>query len=316
MPIAQADTLRTGRSADHDRGVQRRHRGDRHRRVDSRHRCSGRIGFSAARRSRRSRCSTRCAFRSPPTPCSTGSRTARSCESACELVSRDGYDLRIGTSQVGTRRDAALKASKDTAATPVVVTPLSKTPTDQLFLSAPLADFTHRRQRVDCGDSAAILASAAFRRVATFLRFNVPSRHRGLDDDRPRVAVVDAVAEPAASTRAIRSVVFPLACSRRRPSPTSQRCSQFVGSDRRSSVSTRCDWRRRQRRAFVRDRRARRTSGRTKRRRSARARSRCRSGAEGQLPAQIDFFSTQGPLAAVRPRLRITYVPQTSYGLP
>jgi len=39
------------------------------------------------------------------------------------------------------------------------------------------------------------------------------------------------------------------------------------------------------------------------------------SGAEAQLPAEIDFFSTQAP-AGVRPRLRITYVPQTSYGVP
>jgi hypothetical protein len=39
------------------------------------------------------------------------------------------------------------------------------------------------------------------------------------------------------------------------------------------------------------------------------------SAAEGQLPGEIDFFSTRAPLA-VRPRLRITYVPQTSYGLP
>ena len=41
-----------------------------------------------------------------------------------------------------------------------------------------------------------------------------------------------------------------------------------------------------------------------------------RSGSEGSLPAEIDFFSTKAALAAVRPRLRITYVPQTSYGIP
>jgi hypothetical protein len=40
-----------------------------------------------------------------------------------------------------------------------------------------------------------------------------------------------------------------------------------------------------------------------------------RSGAEGQLPAQFDFFSTRA-IAALRPRLRITYVPQTSFGVP
>jgi hypothetical protein len=40
-----------------------------------------------------------------------------------------------------------------------------------------------------------------------------------------------------------------------------------------------------------------------------------RSGAEGQLPAEIDFVSTKGPVE-LRPRLRITYVPQTSFGVP
>ena len=39
------------------------------------------------------------------------------------------------------------------------------------------------------------------------------------------------------------------------------------------------------------------------------------SGVEGQLPGEINFFSTKSPLA-VRPRIRITYVPQTSYGVP
>ena len=39
------------------------------------------------------------------------------------------------------------------------------------------------------------------------------------------------------------------------------------------------------------------------------------SAAEGQLPGEINFFSSEAPLA-VRPRIRITYVPQTSYGLP
>ena len=40
-----------------------------------------------------------------------------------------------------------------------------------------------------------------------------------------------------------------------------------------------------------------------------------RSGAEGSLPAEIDFFSSKAA-PALRPKLRITFVPQTSYGLP
>jgi hypothetical protein len=41
-----------------------------------------------------------------------------------------------------------------------------------------------------------------------------------------------------------------------------------------------------------------------------------RSGAEGSLPAEINFFSTKSANPALRPKLRITYVPQTSYGIP
>jgi hypothetical protein len=40
-----------------------------------------------------------------------------------------------------------------------------------------------------------------------------------------------------------------------------------------------------------------------------------KSGVEGQAPGEINFFSTKAP-ASVRPRLRITYVPQINYGLP
>jgi hypothetical protein len=39
------------------------------------------------------------------------------------------------------------------------------------------------------------------------------------------------------------------------------------------------------------------------------------AGTEGQRPAQIDFFSSRAP-AALRPRLRITFVPAINYGLP
>src|ERR1051326_1426955 len=58
------------------------------------------------------------------------------------LVTATGYDLRLGSSQAGLSVGLRIKASKDTAARPVVVTPISTTPTDQLFLSAPLSDFS------------------------------------------------------------------------------------------------------------------------------------------------------------------------------
>ena len=40
-----------------------------------------------------------------------------------------------------------------------------------------------------------------------------------------------------------------------------------------------------------------------------------RSTTEGQKPGQVDFFSVEAA-PALRPRLRLTYVPQTSFGLP
>ena len=40
-----------------------------------------------------------------------------------------------------------------------------------------------------------------------------------------------------------------------------------------------------------------------------------RSGGEGSLPAEFDFFSTKAA-PALRPRLRITYIPPFPYGLP
>jgi hypothetical protein len=40
-----------------------------------------------------------------------------------------------------------------------------------------------------------------------------------------------------------------------------------------------------------------------------------RSSAEAGFPAEIDFYSTSAA-PSLRPRLRITYVPQTNFGLP
>ena len=40
-----------------------------------------------------------------------------------------------------------------------------------------------------------------------------------------------------------------------------------------------------------------------------------RSANEGAKPGEVDFFSAEAA-AALRPRLRLTYVPQTSFGLP
>jgi hypothetical protein len=41
-----------------------------------------------------------------------------------------------------------------------------------------------------------------------------------------------------------------------------------------------------------------------------------RSGGEGSLPAEFNFFSTKSPNPALRPRLRITFIPPFPYGLP
>jgi hypothetical protein len=90
------------------------------------------------------------------------------------LVSRTGADLQLGTTQSSTPATLRLKVSLDTSVTPLVVNPVSNTPTDQDFLSGPLADFTI----VVKGNSttpSTLIAVGGVPSRRTFFSFIVPS---------------------------------------------------------------------------------------------------------------------------------------------
>jgi len=228
------------------------------------------------------------------------------------LVARPGYDIRVGSSVAGLSVALRIKASKDTAATPVLVTPISTTPTDQLFLSAPLADFSILVKGATPINPLLLSVGGPPPR-RSFLRFNIPSRivdsttivrasllltqtpNRFVDaKDSIRVFPVAVLSTPAVTD--IRSLLqfvgnageFGLDSLSLAPGDSGVRSFEIVGLIRlwKNQTSTVAQ------RALA-----------------------LLSGAEGQRPAQIDFFSSRAPVG-LRPRLRITFVPAINYGLP
>lgn len=228
------------------------------------------------------------------------------------LVANPGYDLRIGTNESSTPVTLRIKASSDTSASPVIVTPLSATPKNQPFLAGPLSDFTIVIKGLT-GTSPTLISVGGVPSRRSYFHFDVPSR------------IVDSTTIVRASllltqvpNRRIDPVdsfyVYPLAILAAPVVTDVATALQFLGANGQfgldslllapgdSGV-----------RSFEIAGLVRTWRGQTL---NVSPRSiALRSGAEGQRPGQIDFFSTRGPLA-VRPRLRITYVPQTSYGLP
>jgi len=228
------------------------------------------------------------------------------------LVTTTGFDLRLGTTQVSNSVTLQIKASLDTSVTPVMVTPVSNTPANQTFLSGPLADYTI----VVNGNTATpptLLSVGGVPSRRTFLRFDLPSRivdsttvvrasllltqspNRRLDlGDSVYIYPVAVLASPAVTD--ISTLLgflgangqFGLDSLALTPGDTGVKAFEIVGLVRAWHMQP----------ATVVPRTV-----------------ALRSGAEGQLPAQFDFFSTRA-IAALRPRLRITYVPQTSFGVP
>jgi hypothetical protein len=228
------------------------------------------------------------------------------------LVTATGYDLRIGSTQVSNSVTLRIKASKDTAATPVLVTPVSHTPTDQSFLSGPLADYTIVLRGLT-GTPPTLLSVGGLPSRRTFIHFDVPSHivdsttivrasllltqvpNRRLDQhDSIYVYPAAVLASPAITD--VTTLLgflgtngqFGMDSLKLAPADSGERSFEIVGLVR--------TWRGQPTTASPRS-------------------IALRSGAEGQLPAEIDFISTRGPVP-LRPKLRITYVPQISYGLP
>jgi len=228
------------------------------------------------------------------------------------LVSNPGYDLRIGTTQAGIPVTLHIVASKDTAAKPVNVSPLSDTPVNQSFLSGPLADFTIVAKGLTSGSST-LLSVGGVPSRRTFIHFNVPSRF--VDSTTIVRASLLLTQTPNRQLDQNDSLyLYPVAILSS-PLVTDVRSAlQFLGTAGQFGLDS----------VLI----APRDSGvkefqiagliRTWKGTTLNLSPRSialRSGVEGALPAQFDFFSTRAPVG-LRPKLRITYVPQISYGVP
>jgi hypothetical protein len=224
-----------------------------------------------------------------------------------------GYNLQIGTTQVGAPVTLHLVPSIDTGATAVDVTPLSKTPFGQPFLYGPLADYSivvkggsaiAQTDRISVGGVPA-------RR--SLLRFDVPSR---ITDSTTVVrATLLLTQTPNYTVSTGDSVyVFPAAVLASSAITDTRTLLQFVGAigqfglDSVPMAPTDSGLRTFEVVSLVRTWRG------TTPDISPRAIA-LRSNGEGGAPAEITFFSSRVG-GAVRPRLRIPYVPQTSFGLP
>jgi len=228
------------------------------------------------------------------------------------LRSSAGYDLRIGTTQTGTPVTLHIVASKDTAAKPVNVSPLSDTPVNQGFLSGPLADFTIVTKGLTAASST-LLSVGGVPSRRTYIHFEVPSRF--VDSSTIVRASLLLTQTPNRRVDARDSVyVYPIALLASPVVTDVASALQFLGTNGQFGLDS----------LLI----APGDSGvkefqiaglmRTWKGTTLDVSPRSialRSGAEGSLPAQFDFFSTRAP-AGLRPRLRITYVPQVSYGVP
>jgi hypothetical protein len=228
------------------------------------------------------------------------------------IVSTQGVDLRVGSATFGLGVTLHIRASKDTAASAVNVAPVSRTPSDQPFLSGPLADFTIVLNGTT-QTPGTLLGVGGVPSRRSFIRFNVPSY------------IVDSTTVVRASLLLTQSpnrrldprdsvYVYPLAVLAGPAITDVGSLLQFVGPPGQFGLDSL--------------RLAPADSGvvafeivglvRTWRNQATTVSPRSvalRSAVEGQSPGEIDFFSTKAP-TSVRPRLRITYVPQISYGLP
>ncbi len=228
------------------------------------------------------------------------------------IVSTKGVDLRIGTTTNSLPVTLKMFVATDSTATQPTVTPLSNTPSDQPFLAGPLADYTIVLKGTTTTPGT-LLAVGGVPSRRSFLRFIVPSRI--VDSTTVVRASLLLTQVPNRRVDATDSVfVYPLAVLAQPTVTNVANLLQFLGTtgqfglDSLSLAPADSGLRSFEIVGLVRTWRNQSTTI------SPRAIA-LTSGGEGSVPGEIDFFSTKAP-AAVRPRLRITYVPQTSYGLP
>ena len=225
-----------------------------------------------------------------------------------------GYDLQLGTTQVGSPVTLHLVPSIDTGAVPLNVTPLSKTPFGQDFLAGPLADYSIIVKGGSSVAPANLIAVGGVPSRRALLRFNVPARI--VDSTtivRASLLLTQAPNRLVSSKDSISLTVSPSRRISRQSSISDVRTllhfvefarSQF-GLDSLSMAPGDSGVRSFEIVSLVRTWHG--TTSDVSPREIA-----LRSAGEGGSPAQINFFSSRVG-GAVRPRLRLTYVPQTSF---
>jgi hypothetical protein len=230
-----------------------------------------------------------------------------------QLASSQSAELNLQSTQVGSGTSLLIRASKDTAVKPLVVSPLSHTPTDQSFLAGALADYVivakgltvapptllgvgglpSRRTYLKLTIPAHIVDSSTIVR-ASLLLTQRPNRTGVNRSDTVSVTPLAVVSAPAVSDlfTALQFTSgqgsFGLGPLRTVPGDSGVKSIELVGLVRTwhglpENLVPRAI-------ALV-------------------------SGQESTSGAEVDFFSTRAA-AAVRPRLRIVYVPRSNFGIP
>jgi hypothetical protein len=228
------------------------------------------------------------------------------------VVSSQSVDLRVGTSQASLPVSLRLRPSVDTSVADVFVNLRSDTPKEQPFLSGSLADYSIVVKGLTA-TPATMLGVGGVPSRRTFMRFDVPSYI--VDSTTVVRASLLLTQVPNRRLSPRESVyVYPLAILAGPAVTNIATALQFLGSTGTFGLDSLLlapgdsGLRSFEIVGLVRTWRNQPTTV------SPRTLA-LRSGAEGSLPGEIDFFSTRAPIG-LRPKLRITYVPQTSYGLP
>ena len=229
------------------------------------------------------------------------------------LVSSKPADLAILSTQNASGVSLVFRASLDTTATPVTVAPLSHSPSNEAFLAGALSDYVIT-PKASAPTTLTQLSLGGVPVRRTYLRFNIPASI--IDSSTIVRATLQLTQRPTPNgvNRADSVPVFPVAVLAAPTVTDVFTALQFLAPPLSFGLGSF---------AMVPG-----DSGvksievvslvRTWRQVSPELNPRVmalRTGSEWQNPDEITFFSTRAP-SALRPRLRITYVPPTAYGLP
>jgi hypothetical protein len=239
--------------------------------------------------------------------------TGRPLRVGLRLVSSKSADLSLISAQTGSGTALVFRASLDTAATAVTVNPLSHSPSDKPFLAGALSDYVIVAKG-SLPTPATLLSVGGTPPRRTYLRFDIPASI--VDSSTIVRASLQLTQRPTPNgvNRTDTVVVFPVAVAAGPTVTDVFTVLQFLspplsfGLGSMSTVPRDSGLKSIEVVSLVRSWRG--VSSTLNPRAIA-----LRAGNEWLKPGEITFFSTKAA-PALRPRLRITYVPPTAYGLP